>query len=256
MAVESVLRLAETGDYDLLVVDTPPARHAVDFLDAPRRLLRAARLARLLHPEGPDQHPAGRRLAARAPRPRRGAARPRALHRHRPRARDRRVRPRHRGPDRRVARPRRRRWTRCSRATRPRSLLVTAPEPRLIDGDRGAGARARRRAACACTACVVNRVLPRGALRPRRRGATAARRRRRRRSPRRLERAFADLRTLAARQEATLAPLLADGRRAAPRARCRCSRRRPDRWRTSTRSPATCCRSPARRPAARRRGDG
>jgi anion-transporting ArsA/GET3 family ATPase len=39
MAVESVLRLSETGDYDLLVVDTPPARHAVDFLDAPRRLL-------------------------------------------------------------------------------------------------------------------------------------------------------------------------------------------------------------------------
>jgi len=40
MAVETVLRLAETGDYDLLIVDTPPARHAVDFLDAPRRLLR------------------------------------------------------------------------------------------------------------------------------------------------------------------------------------------------------------------------
>jgi anion-transporting ArsA/GET3 family ATPase len=39
MAVESVLRLAETGSYDLVVVDTPPARHAVDFLDAPRRLL-------------------------------------------------------------------------------------------------------------------------------------------------------------------------------------------------------------------------
>jgi anion-transporting ArsA/GET3 family ATPase len=39
MAVESVLRLSETGRYDLLVVDTPPARHAVDFLDAPRRLL-------------------------------------------------------------------------------------------------------------------------------------------------------------------------------------------------------------------------
>ena len=28
-----------SGDYDLVVVDTPPARHAVDFLDAPRRLL-------------------------------------------------------------------------------------------------------------------------------------------------------------------------------------------------------------------------
>src|SRR5262249_3108505 len=39
MAVESVLRLTETGDYDIVVVDTPPARHAVDFLDAPRRLL-------------------------------------------------------------------------------------------------------------------------------------------------------------------------------------------------------------------------
>src|SRR5262249_61032268 len=39
LAVETVQRLAETGDYDLLVVDTPPARHAVDFLDAPRRLL-------------------------------------------------------------------------------------------------------------------------------------------------------------------------------------------------------------------------
>lgn len=39
MAVERVYRLAEEGAYDLVVVDTPPARHAVDFLDAPRRLL-------------------------------------------------------------------------------------------------------------------------------------------------------------------------------------------------------------------------
>ncbi len=39
MAVERVYRLATEGNYDLLVVDTPPARHAVDFLDAPRRLL-------------------------------------------------------------------------------------------------------------------------------------------------------------------------------------------------------------------------
>src|SRR5207249_2243221 len=38
-AVETVFRLAEEGGYDLLVVDTPPARHVVDFLDAPRRLL-------------------------------------------------------------------------------------------------------------------------------------------------------------------------------------------------------------------------
>jgi anion-transporting ArsA/GET3 family ATPase len=39
MAVESVYRLAAESDYDLVVVDTPPARHAIDFLDAPRRLL-------------------------------------------------------------------------------------------------------------------------------------------------------------------------------------------------------------------------
>ena len=39
MAIESVQRLVDEGCHDLLVVDTPPARHAVDFLDAPRRLL-------------------------------------------------------------------------------------------------------------------------------------------------------------------------------------------------------------------------
>jgi len=39
MAVESVYRLAAESEYDLVVVDTPPARHAIDFLDAPRRLL-------------------------------------------------------------------------------------------------------------------------------------------------------------------------------------------------------------------------
>src|SRR5439155_973972 len=38
MAVEQVYRLAAEGGYYLLVVDTPPPRHAVDFLDAPRRL--------------------------------------------------------------------------------------------------------------------------------------------------------------------------------------------------------------------------
>jgi anion-transporting ArsA/GET3 family ATPase len=39
MAVESVYRLIDEDTYDLVVVDTPPARHAVDFLDAPKRLL-------------------------------------------------------------------------------------------------------------------------------------------------------------------------------------------------------------------------
>jgi anion-transporting ArsA/GET3 family ATPase len=39
MAIETVQRLVDDGRHDLLVVDTPPARHAVDFLDAPRRLV-------------------------------------------------------------------------------------------------------------------------------------------------------------------------------------------------------------------------
>ncbi len=39
IAMERVLEIASSGDYDLLVVDTPPAQHALDFLDAPRRLI-------------------------------------------------------------------------------------------------------------------------------------------------------------------------------------------------------------------------
>lgn len=38
MAIEQLCVLAESGDYDLIVVDTPPTRHALDFLEAPRRL--------------------------------------------------------------------------------------------------------------------------------------------------------------------------------------------------------------------------
>ena len=40
MAMEKLHELAECGDYDLIVVDTPPSRNALDFLDAPERLLR------------------------------------------------------------------------------------------------------------------------------------------------------------------------------------------------------------------------
>jgi anion-transporting ArsA/GET3 family ATPase len=37
-AMEQLYRIHESGEYDLVIVDTPPARHALDFLDAPRRL--------------------------------------------------------------------------------------------------------------------------------------------------------------------------------------------------------------------------
>jgi anion-transporting ArsA/GET3 family ATPase len=38
MAMEKLGQLKATGDYDLIVVDTPPTRSALDFLDAPERL--------------------------------------------------------------------------------------------------------------------------------------------------------------------------------------------------------------------------
>ena len=40
MAMEKLHELHQEGRYDLLVLDTPPSRHALDFLDAPRRLSR------------------------------------------------------------------------------------------------------------------------------------------------------------------------------------------------------------------------
>ena len=38
MAMEKLFELVEEGGFDLVVVDTPPSRNALDFLDAPRRL--------------------------------------------------------------------------------------------------------------------------------------------------------------------------------------------------------------------------
>jgi anion-transporting ArsA/GET3 family ATPase len=38
-AMEKVYQLAQQPDFDLIVVDTPPAQHALDFLEAPQRLL-------------------------------------------------------------------------------------------------------------------------------------------------------------------------------------------------------------------------
>jgi anion-transporting ArsA/GET3 family ATPase len=40
MAMEKLYELAEESAFDLVVVDTPPTRNAIDFLDAPRRLTR------------------------------------------------------------------------------------------------------------------------------------------------------------------------------------------------------------------------
>jgi len=40
MAAEKLFELSEEGGFDLLVVDTPPSRNALDFLEAPARLSR------------------------------------------------------------------------------------------------------------------------------------------------------------------------------------------------------------------------
>ncbi len=40
MAMEKLYELHDEGRFDLIVVDTPPTRNALDFLDAPRRLTR------------------------------------------------------------------------------------------------------------------------------------------------------------------------------------------------------------------------
>jgi anion-transporting ArsA/GET3 family ATPase len=40
MAMEKLHELYDEGRFDLIVVDTPPTRNALDFLDAPRRLTR------------------------------------------------------------------------------------------------------------------------------------------------------------------------------------------------------------------------
>lgn len=50
MASEKLYELHAAGDFDLIVVDTPPTRHALDFLDAPQRLTRLLdnRIFRLL----------------------------------------------------------------------------------------------------------------------------------------------------------------------------------------------------------------
>jgi anion-transporting ArsA/GET3 family ATPase len=63
MAMERLYELHESGRYDLLVLDTPPSRNALDFLDAPRRIVafvegRAIRL--FLRPTGFGMRVAGR----------------------------------------------------------------------------------------------------------------------------------------------------------------------------------------------------
>jgi anion-transporting ArsA/GET3 family ATPase len=40
LSIERLLRLGGSGDYDVCVLDTPPSRHALDFIESPRHLLK------------------------------------------------------------------------------------------------------------------------------------------------------------------------------------------------------------------------
>jgi anion-transporting ArsA/GET3 family ATPase len=205
MAVESVLRLSETGDYDLVVVDTPPARHAVDFLDAPRRLLALldSRAFAILKDPTSILGGAGSRLASLVLT---GVLR--GLERFTGIGLVREI-----GDFVRVIedltgalRERVAQVDALLKSDAASLILVTGPEPRLI-AETEELARALAAVRLRVQGVVVNRLLPRAVYGPGAAvppppggigGALLAR----------LERGFADLCTLAARQEATLAPLL------------------------------------------------
>jgi anion-transporting ArsA/GET3 family ATPase len=205
MAVESVLRVTETGDYDLVVVDTPPARHAVDFLDAPRRLLALldSRAFAILKDPTSILGGAGSRFASLVLT---GVLR--GLERFTGIGLVREI-----GDFVRVIedlsgalRARVAQVDALLKSDAASLVLVTAPEPRLI-AETEELVRALAAVGLRVQGVVVNRVLPRAVY-----GADAATQPPPSGVPgplaARLERGFADLRTLAARQEATLAPLL------------------------------------------------
>jgi len=206
MAVETVYRLAEEARYDLLVVDTPPARHAVDFLDAPRRLLALldSRAFAILKDPTSILPAAGSRLAHfLLSSVLRGLERFTGI-----------------GLVREIAefigaiealseafRDRVAAVGKLLRGPETGLVLVTAPEPRLTSETREL-AKALRTIGLPIHGVVVNRALPRAVF-----GTAVA-------PPpppvglapplaARLARGYEDLRVLAARQEATLAPLLA-----------------------------------------------
>ncbi len=205
MAIERVYRLAAEGGYDLLVVDTPPARHAVDFLDAPRRLLALldSRAFAILKDPTSILPAASSRLAhLMLTTVLRGLERFTGV-----------------GLVREIGdfvgaievltgalRERVAAVGALLRTADTELLLVTAPEPRLV-AETEALARALRAIGLGMGGIIVNRALPHALLDatdepPALDGVSGP-------LASRLRRGYADLRTLAARQQATLAPLVA-----------------------------------------------
>ena len=73
--MEKLHELHDEGGFDLIVVDTPPTRHALDFLDAPQRLTAPARQPHLPAADDADARVPARSRASRC---RRSCARSRA----------------------------------------------------------------------------------------------------------------------------------------------------------------------------------
>jgi anion-transporting ArsA/GET3 family ATPase len=205
MAVEQVYRLAEEGGYDLLVVDTPPARHAVDFLDAPRRLssLLDSRAFAILKDPTIILPAAGSRLAHFVLT---GVLR--GLERFTGIGLVREVGDFIQAIDALTAalRERVRAVGALLRSPGTAPILVTAPEPRLV-GETQALVAGLARIDLRIAGIVVNRTLPSavfGARAPDPGAPDAA-------APplaTRLARTYAEMRQVAARQEAALAPLI------------------------------------------------
>ena len=204
MAVERVYRLAAEGGYDLLVVDTPPARHAVDFLDAPRRLLALldSRAFAILKDPTSILPAGGSRLAHMVL-----SAVLRGLERFTGIGLVREV-GEFVGAIEALTGALRERVAAVAallRSAETELVLVTAPEPRLV-AETETLARALAGIGLGIGGIIVNRGLPRGLLdaddAPPLEGASPA-------LAARLRKSHADLRLLAARQHATLAPLVA-----------------------------------------------
>ena len=236
IAMERLFEIHATGEYDLIVIDTPPTRNAIDFLDAPARMAEffGGRLLRWLTL---PYRVGGKRGSAHDQR-----REPALLPNGRPHPRQqvprghRRVLPELPVDVRRVRR---------ARAGRRAAAARPAHDVRGRDDARGrAAARgrallrgARRRASFHLGALVLNKTLPDYLLDPAgARGGDRVRRRRRRRSPTRSPRsrdpALADPgahRARAAHDRRVVPQLLGrrDARgRAARRARARPRRRR------------------------------
>ena len=131
MAMEKLHELHEEGGFDLIVVDTPPSRHALDFLDAPPRLLRLLDNRDL--PGARWCRPAPVPARSRAPRCRRSSAPISRRRRLRGRQRHRRVLPRVRRAWRKGSASGRRGSSSCSASRTTRFVLITSPRRDAVE---------------------------------------------------------------------------------------------------------------------------